>query len=270
MKKFIKISFYTIFILFVLVAGIHIISSFTLDRIIQYKEISFASPKISPALNGYVIAFIADTHDIPPEKLMQVVEKVNARNVDLLLLGGDYVWHDSDRTMRIFSQIKTKDGCFGVEGNHDSFKDLASTMPKYGFTFLVDEGLYIKPGFYLGGVTFFGGDKLIPSIKDAIAGSQPNDFVLLLAHNPDIVQLQDSSKVDLALAGHTHGGQVTFFGLWAPALKYITLYGHKFKSGWADTRYGSKVFVSRGVGTSGNSNRVFARPQIIFVTLKTL
>lgn len=267
MKKYIKYGFRILLGLVAAIVFLHGASAITLDRMLQYKEVSFSSPQIPKALDGYVIALVTDTHDIKPAKLAQMADRINARGVDLLLLGGDYVWHDSDATMAVLSGIKTKDGVFGVDGNHDSLADLRRTMPKYGFTLLEDAGQTIKPGFYLGGVTFSGGDKLAPSIKNAVAAATEGDFVLLLAHNPDIAQMQDSSRVDLTLAGHTHGGQVTFFGLWAPALKGITLYGHKFKSGWAETKHGSRVFVSRGIGTSESSIRVFARPQVIFVTL---
>lgn len=268
MRKFLKCAWRVFFILFVIVAGIHIVSAFTFDRIIQYKEISFSSPKIPKDLDGYVIAFITDTHDIKPAKLMQIIDRVNARNVNLMLLGGDYVWHDSDGTMRILSRVKTRDGVYGVDGNHDSLKDLRLSMSKYGFTLLEDRGFEIKPGFYLGGVTFFGGDQPFPSIKNAVAQAGDNDFVLLLAHNPDIALMQSTEKVDLVLAGHTHGGQITLFGLWAPGLKSVTAYGHKFKAGWVDVQHNTKVFVSKGLGTSGTSTRVFARPQVIFLTLR--
>lgn len=268
MKKFFKYAWRTISIVVVIIVAIHVISALTLDRTLHYTEISFTSPKISPELDGYVIALVTDTHDIAPEKLERMVERINARNVDLLLLGGDYVWHDSNDTMQILSKIETSDGVFGVDGNHDLLRDLTKIMPQYGFTLLPDIGQAVKPGFYLGGVTFFGGDKHIPSIKDALAGANDGDFVPLLTHNPDIAEMQDSSKADLVLAGHTHGGQITFLGLWAPALKMVTNYGNKFKSGWADTSHGSKVYTSRGVGTSGNSTRIFAWPQVIFVTLK--
>lgn len=251
----------------IMIGGVHVISALTLDRIVKYTETSFASPKIKPELDGYVIAFITDTHYASPEKLMQIVERINVRNVDLLLLGGDYVWHGSDEVMRILSGVKTKDGVYGVEGNHDSFHDLMRTMPKYGFTLLADEGLHIKPGFYLGGITFAGKNNSYPNIKRALAQAQPTDFVLLLTHTPDSVEIQNSSKADLSLAGHTHGGQVTLFGLWGPALNHVTAYGHKFMAGWAETSHGSKIFISRGIGVSG-AIRVFARPQVVFLTLR--
>lgn len=82
---------------------------------------------------------------------------------------------------------------------------------------------------------------------------------------------QDMSKVDLTLSGHTHGGQATFFGIWAPRLAWpgISDYGEKFKVGWAISQSGTPVYVSRGTGSIygvfGGYDipipRVFARPE---------
>ena len=45
----------------------------------------------------------------------------------------------------------------------------------------------------------------------------PKDFVILLVHTPDYIEDVSVANTDLALAGHTHGGQVRVFGV-APAL----------------------------------------------------
>ena len=55
---------------------------------------------------------------------------------------------------------------------------------------------------------------------------QPEDFVLLLTHTPDYVEDVDVSNTDLALAGHTHGGQVSLFKRWTPAR--FSKYGNRF------------------------------------------
>lgn len=77
-------------IIAVLILIIHIGESVTVGHRIRYVETSFTSPKIQPQLNGYVIAFITDPHNISHKKLGTIVDKVNGRQVDLLLLGGDY------------------------------------------------------------------------------------------------------------------------------------------------------------------------------------
>jgi predicted MPP superfamily phosphohydrolase len=124
----------------------------------------------------------------------------------------------------------------------------------------------VRQDFYLAGVEdLWNGD---PDIPQAIAGSREGDFVLLLAHNPDTTMTQDTTGVDLVLSGHTHGGQVTIFGLWAPLFAIdegITAYDQRFRSGWSTSRDDVPVYVSNGTGQY--ATRVFARPQVIILTL---
>lgn len=263
-----------VLLLCVLIILIHLAHALTLDRIIQYKEIVVISSRIPPAMDGYRIAFITDTHEISETRLWGIVNRLNEMELDLLLLGGDYSWGsiltgfgegEPWRTMEILSQVAAADGIFGVEGNHDNLAVLPKAMEQNGIILLQNCGLHIRENFYLAGVRNRG-----PDINEALSGAGPEDFVLLLSHVPDVSMRQDTGNIDLILSGHTHGGQITFFGLWAPALSvnYITHYGQRFRSGWAYSRDGTPVFVSNGAGEY--LPRVFARPQVIILTLNRI
>lgn len=243
----------------------------TFDRMIEYKEIDFASEKIAKETDGYTIAFVTDTHAIPADELREVVQKISERNVDVLLLGGDFPNGSAAyRTMQILAETKTKDGIFGIEGNHDDIEELAHAMKLHGIHLLENEGVYLKENLYLAGVEDLWNRN--PDIKKATEKASSKDFVLLLCHNPDVAMKQDMKKVDVMLSGHTHGGQITFFGFFAPALALrgnITEYGQMFKSGWVKTPNGGTVYVSNGTGQIETAPRIFARPQVIFLTLKS-
>jgi predicted MPP superfamily phosphohydrolase len=73
-----------------------------------------------------------------------------------------------------------------------------------------------------------------------------------------------TDKIDLVLAGHTHGGQVTFFGLWAPFTS--SKFGQKYRTGIVETGR-TRVIISNGIGTITPPVRFFARPQIIIIDL---
>jgi len=64
----------------------------------------------------------------------------------------------------------------------------------------------------LGGVGDYQVDT--PDVGPVLYGTKPGDFVLLVSHNPAFVHDLQPGQVDLMLSGHTHGGQLTFFGLW--------------------------------------------------------
>ena len=263
MKKVFKV----LFLIGLLIALIHLGHALTLDRIMEYTEVSFSSPNLSPELDGYRIALIADTHAISEERLRAVVEELNRRELDLLLLGGDLSSRRIDMPARvaILSQTETTDGIFGVEGNHDCHVALFAAMEAHGITPLSNSGLLIRENLFLAGVEDLWNRN--PSIAVATEGAGPADFVLLLSHNPDISMQQDTRGLDLILSAHTHGGQITFFGIWAPYFLFdiITDYGQRFRSGWALSQDGVPVFVSRGTGEY--LPRVFSRPQVVIITL---
>ena len=228
------------------ITSIHIIHAFTLDRIIEYTEVSFYSANIAPEFSGYRIAFIADIHYISDERLWNVVDELNRRELDLAVLGGDFATYKApiQRAVYILSHIEAADGIYGVEGNHDNYIYLFPAMEAHGIIPLSNCGRHIREGFFLAGVEDLWNRN--PSISDALEGSLPEDFVLLISHNPDITMQQDTTKIDLILSGHTHGGQFTFFGIWAPyftARRSITAYGQRFCSDWALSYDGVPVFV---------------------------
>lgn len=250
---------------------VHLASALTLDRQIQFLKVSYPSPKISEALDGYTIAFITDTHALSGKELRAAAERLNGYKPDILLLGGDFPSADGEpeRSMEILSQIKTPGGIYGVEGNHDDYTALFSAMEKYGMTPLSNQGVFVREGLFIAGVEDLWNRS--PDIPKATEPAGSDSFVLLLAHNPDVTMKQDTARVDLVLSGHTHGGYVTLFGRFAPELALsgsITGYGQRFMSGWAKSRDGADVFVSNGTGYVRAIPRVFARPQVLLLTLK--
>lgn len=248
----------------------HVVSMLTLDRRIEYRQVAFHSAKLTQAMDGYKVAFVTDTHAIPGEALLEVALQIDAWEPDLLLLGGDFPSAQGapDRSMDNLSAVNAPDGTYGVEGNHDDYVALFEAMDRHGMHPLSNSGAHVRDGFYVAGVEDMWNRE--PSIAAATAGAAADDFVLLIAHNPDVTMVQDSSSADLILSGHTHGGQITLFGLWAPALtlsQNITKYGQRFMSGWSTSQSGTPVYVSNGTGTFQSVPRVFARPQVIYLTL---
>lgn len=257
-------------VLVIIIVLVHIISAVTLDQSIEYKKIAFSSAKIPMEMNGYRIAFITDTHAMTVQDLEEVTRELNIWQPDLLLLGGDFPSSAGapERSMKVLSQIVTADGIYGVAGNHDNYLTLFAAMEQYSMRPLSNSGARIREHFYLAGVEDLW--KRNPNIAAAIENARADDFVLLVTHNPDTTMIQDTTSVDLVLSGHTHGGQITFFGIWAPALtvrRTITGYGQRFMSGWARSRDGTPVYVSNGTGYLPDVPRVFARPQVILMTL---
>jgi len=251
-----------------LIPVIHIAHGLTLGRIIHYVEIEFRSENWPAELDGYRIAFMTDMHVITDEGMRKVAAELNERNIDLLLLGGDFSMTDAHYrgTVREIAQISATDGIFGVEGNHDDYRRLFSAKKQYGITPLDNSGTHIRRGFYLAGVRDMWNRE--PNIAEAVAGANADDFILLVSHNPDVSMAQPTGGVDLIFAGHTHGGQITFFGFPMYLLRrHITHYGTHFAHGFAYSADGVPVFTSRGIGVYYTIPRIFARPEVVIFTM---
>lgn len=256
-----------ILILAVLLVGYMFIEPYWVET----KEITLESDQIPQNFDGKKIVFLTDIHAGPfysPERVDGLVDQVNAMNPDLILLGGDYVSGEDtyiNSTIESLSQLHAPLGIYAVLGNTDP--QFHSWQALKNSTSIIDIGnLGDWVGNSDGRIRIAGigseNDRQAPDI--AIGDANPTDFVIMLKHEPDYFDEVDKSMVDLVLSGHTHGGQVTFFGIWAPILppdgkKYVS---GVFKEG------GSTLIVSNGIGTIDVPMRFFARPQIIVIHLK--
>ena len=249
------------------VAGIHMLSALTLDKMIQYKEVAYTSPKISPSLDGYRIAFLTDIHNYPQDKLAKLCENVAAREIDLALLGGDFPRVDLERCMEIIAGIAPPDGIYGVGGNHDNPARLDGAMNRHGMVLLENAGLTVRDGLFVAGVEDLW--TRTPDVAKAVSGAGNGDFVLMLSHNPDVAERCDLTRVDLMLSGHTHGAEFALFGLWGPAMPIVSDHGQRFRSGFSKSAAGADVYVSHGIGRHAPM-RVFVRPQVILLTLRSI
>ena len=91
---------------------------------------------------------------------------------------------------------------------------------------------------------------------------------ILIGHKPDAIELVRATPVDLAIAGHTHGGQVSL-PLFGPPLTLSSVPRHVAAGGLHEL-YGTPIYVSTGVGRErGNAPqlRLGVRPSIGIIDL---
>lgn len=263
-------------VLCVLILGFAaLIYSFIEPYWLQTKEVTLSSKDIPSSFNNARIVFVSDIHHGPyfsRNRVRDLVDRINALNPDIVLLGGDYVHRELkyiEPCFEEFKNLKPTIGIFGVLGNHDHWESAELTrksMKNAGIEIMDNRAAWINKGkdrIKIGGVGDVFEDKqdMNPTINDV----SENDFVLLLSHSPDYVEQIRTKKIDMVLSGHTHGGQVTLFGLWAPLIP--SKYGQKYRTGIIETDY-TKVLVTNGVGTVTPPVRFFARPEIVLIHLK--
>lgn len=248
-------------------------------RLMRIVADEIASPNLPRELDGTRLVFVADIHAGPffrHRSMERLVEKVNALEPDVLVLGGDYVGGRFDGAEVFYPAARGFEARLGkvaVLGNHDVWEgddEAREGLAEAGFRVLDNESVTLEsPGG--GTLTVAGVEDLYTGRPDAARAAQGidrDDFAVLVSHNPDVFASQLGSTADtwdLALAGHTHAGQVTFFGI--AALFIPSSYGQRYRSGWA-TEHGVPILVSNGVGSVTLPLRTFARPEIHVITLR--
>ena len=253
----------------------------------RVRNYAISSPDVPESFNGYRIAFASDFHlksKFKERQLHGTVKALQAIAPDLLLLGGDYQ-EGCEYVAPLFRElgsISTPDGTYAVLGNNDYERctDLIrSEMKRQHIQLLEDSTTTIHRGGHsivLWGANAYAGRYPTAKQREGIASNpqnrnhkseiiNPTDFVILLTHTPDYVEDAPITGVDLALAGHTHGGQVTLFGLYAPIT--ASKYGTRFRTGLRYNSQNIPIIISGGLGTSRRNIRFCAPTDITVVTL---
>ena len=241
----------------------------------QVTQQTLRIPDLPKTFEGLRILFVSDIHhgkNFPLKRLKHLVLQLNTLEADIVLFGGDYYQWGHEYVAASFQELQRIEaplGKYGVLGNHDYWKgweELArKEMAHAGIVSLDNRAVWIvKNGerIRIGGVE----DLLCghPDIGPTLQGVTEKDVVLLVSHNPEIAEKLTTSHIDVVVSGHTHGGQVSVFGLWEP---FMTLeYGQKYMRGRVETPF-TTVIISNGVGMVAAPLRFWARPDVIVLTL---
>lgn len=244
----------------------------------RVRNYTLSSPHVPAAFDGYRIGFASDFHlesKFKERQLHGTVKALQAAAPDVLLLGGDYQ-EGCEYVLPLLAElgrVVTPDGTFAVLGNNDYERCtglIRHTMQEQGMTLLEDSIVTLcraGDSIALWGVNAYAGRYPTAPLKGRrVVDIDKATFTILLTHTPDYVEDADVSGVDLALAGHTHGGQVTLFGLYAPIT--ASKYGMRFRTGLRRSSHGVPIIISSGLGTSRRNIRFCAPTDIVVVTLR--
>ena len=225
--------------------------------------------ELQQELEGYTIAVLSDLHYggtiLPGRLLAHAVRLANQAAPDLTVLLGDYALsHSRLRTLsrwlyewalprmtNALRGLRARDGVLAILGNHDYDYDaarVATWLRSTGARVLVNECVVITRGTAQLGIG--GVDDWTHGVIDPQGGCRSLSQEIprvVLSHNPDgALELASASRLDLVLAGHTHGGQVVLPFVGAPA-RHCTVCDASSASGWI-ARSPVPLYVTTGVG----------------------
>ncbi len=277
---------------------------FTGPLVVERVEVAIAH--LPPALEGIKLAQLSDFHfdgtRLSPWLLDAVVAACQAAQPDLLLLTGDFVSTDPAPIHGLVPWLKaipSRYGTYACLGNHDNYStrtrtEVTAALAQAGISVLWNQVVCLAAlDLEIIGLADFWSKEFNPEpVMAQLAGDRPGDaggrkMRLMLSHNPDSAEYLQPWRVDLHLAGHTHGGQVVIPGVGhvgailaqiyrmlpraiARLIPIINIF-HRTMKHWEWVaglhRVGSnQLYVNRGLGTYF-PGRLYCPPELTIITL---
>lgn len=241
----------------------------------RIKKYTIYSEQLPDSFDGFRIAFASDFHyesRFNRKRLPGLLKALQATEADVLLLGGDYRGRNGGNLTELFDLLHTfrpPYGTYGVMGNHENnanYEIVKEEMKRTGIHLLEHEvDTLWKENEYILLCGIRNPFDLKQNGVSPTLNLHPDDYVIMLVHTPDYAEDTDISNTDLVLAGHTHGGQVSFFKRYTPA--HFSKYGTRFMTGLKHNSAGIPVIITNGIGTSRKDIRLFTPSEIVLITL---
>lgn len=250
-------------------------------RVVEYNK-----EGLPERLHNFKIVLIADVQAdryTDETRLNRYIEAVNNINPDLVLIAGDVITSTPDYidvAAEQLGKIQSKHGVFSCVGDHDnwayrqdterSLREIKAALISQNVRMIDNEKIILPVDSTRIGVTFIT-NTYVERIEKEIIDSLTNhadgeDLRIFLTHQPRefLIEQARDSNYDLFFAGHTHGGQLTFF---FPFINLTpTLIETRYVKG--DFRFGDMLaIVNRGLGMSLAPIRYNSSPEVTVIVL---
>lgn len=238
---------------------------------------------------GFRLTQITDLHHsgfVPLEEIARVVQLAQSTAPDLFVLTGDYSTENNHRyfepCVEVLSHLQAAHGTFAVLGNHDQRNGssaLKQALKRRGIALLDNQNTRLAVRDEE--LQLIGIDDCSWAQTDWTKARRAVDFTrptILLSHQPQVFDFPQSQQFSLILSGHTHGGQISFPLVGAPAraikqFRYISgLFQRQGSRSSSDNNNNNnsnagQLYVSRGTGMVGLPLRFGVRPEIAVIKL---
>ncbi len=232
-------------------------------------------PKV---FEGFRIAQLSDFHIspfMPADEIRRCVAITNQLKADLVVLTGDFLAWDpaaQGEVVQALAGLRSPYGVFGCLGNHEMESGTEESITRLfavqGIRILRQERAPIRLRDEI--LNLIGIDcprsrrDLQWRLREVERLVIPGTVNILLSHYPGVFSYAAELGIDLTLAGHTHGGQLSleFVHRGLDLSRLLSPY----TSGWYE-KPGGQLYVNRGIGTTGFPIRLGAPPEITVLEL---
>ena len=270
-----------------LVYGVAVEPRLVLDE----REITAELPGLDESWEGERVAVFSDLQTGMWLANTGMVERVVDRVVEVdpaaVLLVGDFVYGQSPdvpvQVRNVVDLLRPIPAAgipaFAVLGNHDyavgAVDELTAALEELGIVVLRNEAAPLPPAagadgdpLYVVGIGPARPDRV--DVDAALSGVPEGAPRITMMHNPTSFPELPAGSAPLAVAGHTHCGQIALPGL--PHWSYVGLTEEEatVADGFAFDSYGAagnELFVTCGIGFSVVPVRINAPPQLVLVEL---
>ena len=257
------------------------------DRL-NVRQVTIESDDLPEAFDGYRIAQFTDAHlgSMKDELMLRAVTAIDDMRPDLIVFTGDIQNmrpEELPRFAQTLKRLKAKDGVMSVLGNHD-YSHYVNVSPEeaqrnermtrdfetsVGWQLLLNDNRIVRRG--LDSIVIAGGENdgrppfpAKADLKKTMRGINAKSFVVMLQHDPSAWRrhILPETNAQLTLSGHTHGGQISLFGL-----RPTELVGKEDDGLYVEGK--RKLFVSTGLG-GFIPFRFYMNPEVVEITLKRI
>ncbi|HVS64462.1 MAG TPA: metallophosphoesterase [Thermoanaerobaculia bacterium] len=267
----------------------------------DHRTLTVALPGLPPEWEGKRVALLGDFQIgmwLDNEGMVEeAIEEAIEVEASLVLITGDFVYTpdrsgtDPKSVERVVALVRPLVAAglpvVAVLGNHDYSlmkqesnerpriaETLALALQAIGATVLENDAIAVPaPGgggsLYIAGIGSVWADNSRPQVALAAVPTEAPRLVLM--HNPESYLQIPAGEAPLALAGHTHGGQIRLPGLRRWSWLDIVREGEVVADGWAEASFGAvgnRLYVNRGIGFSTLPVRINCRPELTTITLR--
>ena len=282
-----------IFLLILVLISGFLITGYVSSRLVHIDRTTLYIEDLPSVFDGKTILFVSDVDMVGlsgPRAAGRLMNKLEKLEPDILILGGDYAGYSlmeklngtgsdpalEEKRLEFFgalSEFQAPMGKFAVTGEQDAGSlDMRSEMARGNVTLLSDSAA--KVGYMGESVTLVGIDGSPGHSVDYGLLAQSfasDDCVIVISHDPANIsgvitaEAADTGQwCDLALSGHTHGGQAV---VGERSLIQISDQSTRYPTGWSKES-GVFILVSPGVGCDTVNLRLNAQAQAHLITLR--